>query len=287
VPNALRPSTFQCYDKRQQALIILGVLASCVTGLWGGLTLYRNYKIGDARLNRLEVDMTRVARPVRLLAKALLVDKCIKLHKLKDSITYSTLCKRLPFDEEQDYITDVIDGRILKRVAEIESHGKPLDLKHMTDTIHLSQVSNQQPDDFQAGGAQLRRRHNSTAAGGAHDGSLGTPTDSGTSSSIRQDLSHRPQAAAISQDSHDTAFLKSQSNLAAKPPNAPSSASQLNEVVIQPQHERSQPPPAGPGSSRPPASKHEDRDAAFELKVISTDEAPLLPSDDALGRCKR
>ncbi len=258
--------------------------------------LYINYKIGDARLNRLKVDMTRLARPVRVLAKALLVEKCIKLHKLEVSITYSTLCKKLPFNEEHDFMIDVIGGNfdkilkrdlgdviqgtILKLVSELESHGKPLDLKHMADNIRLSQVRHQQPDNVQPGGAQLRRRHSSTAAGGAHDGSVGTPTNSDASSSIRRDLSRPPLGDIVFQDSHDTTLMKSQSNLAAEPPNAPSSTSQMNEVVIQPQRERSRLPPVGLGSSKPPASKHEDCEAALELDVVSMDETPLLPSND-------
>ena len=207
--------------------------------------LYKQYNIGHQRLTRRGVDLTHVSRPARVLAKALLADKCIRLHKLRDPITYSTLWNSLPYDEEQDRdMGDMIDSRILKLASELEKHGTPLDLKHMVDVIRLSQVSHQQPDDAQTGGAQLRRRQSSAAAGGAHNGS----------SSVKRDPSRPPQAAVISQDSNDTALTSSRSNLAAEPPNSPSSATPLNEVVIQPQRDRSQPPPAGSRSerSRPP-----------------------------------
>ena len=78
-PTVWRPSTFWCYDARQQALIIVGAFAPCVTSLWGGFVLFNKYKLGHQRLTRLGVDLTRVTRPVRALAKALLADKCIKI----------------------------------------------------------------------------------------------------------------------------------------------------------------------------------------------------------------
>jgi hypothetical protein len=254
IPTVWRPSTFSCYDTRQQALIILGAFASCVTSLWGGFVLYKQYNIGHQRLTRRGVDLTRLARPARVLAKALIADKCIRLHKLQEPITYSTLCNSLPFDEEQDRdMGDRICSTILKLASELEKHGTPLDLKHMVDAIRLSQVSHQQPDDTQTGVAQLRRRQSSAVGGGAHNSSAGTPNGPGTSS-VRPDPSRPPQAVVISHDVNDTALASSRSNLAAEPPNSPSSATPLNEVVIQPQRDRSQPPPAGSRSepSRPP-----------------------------------
>jgi hypothetical protein len=273
-PTVWRPSTFWCYDARQQALIIVGAFASCVTSLWGGFVLYNKYKLGHQRLTRLGVDLMRVTRPARVLAKALLADKCIKLHKLKDPITYSTLWNSLPFDEEQDSdIGDVIDSRILKLFSELEKQSTPLGLKHFVDVVRLSKVSHQQPDDAQTGVAQLSRRHSSAAAGGARDGSVGSRNDPGTNSSARRDPLRPRQAVVISQDSHDSAFTSSHANRAAEPPNSSSSAAPLNEVIIQPQRERSRPPPL---SSRAERSRPHPQPLSGEPKLSDASGAPPL-----------
>jgi hypothetical protein len=261
-----RPSTFWCYDVRQQALIIAGSLASCFTSLWGGFLLFKNYKLGQQRLTRLDVDLTRVTRPFRVLATALLADKCIKLHKLKDPITYSTLWNNLPFDEDQDKdIGDMIDDRILKLVSELEKQDTRLDFKHIVDVIRSSQVSHQQPSNTQTSGAQLRRRH---SAGG----SVGTPSDPGASSSITRDPSHPPPAVVITQDPPDCALASSHSDVTVEPANAATPASPLNDVGIQPQRERSRPPLVG---SRAERSRPPPQSASGEPHLST---APSFPS---------
>lgn len=130
----------------------------------------------------------------------------------------------------------------------------------------------------------MRRRQSGAAGVGAQNGSAGTPTNGpGTSSSVKRDPSRPPQAVVISQDSNDSALTSARSNLAAEPPNSSSSTAPLNEVIIQLQRDRGQPPPAGSraerfaslGSSRLPASQLQECDAALELDVVSSTPHPL------------
>ena len=246
-PTVFRPSTFWCYDAKQQALIILGAVASCITSLWGGVALYNKYKLGSERLSRLRVDLARLALPIRVLASVFLVDKMIKLHKLRRAITLKTLWRSLPFDEEQDAdLGDLIADRIERLISELEQRGKPLDLNNLADVIRSSQGSDRQSRAAEARvGQNLHRRRHSSSTTSQDDGAHAeNPADPSTSCDVRtvsKDASHPQRSVVTSQTSHDIG------------------AAPLNEVVVQPQHERSRPPPLGPRvelSKLPPSEPH-------------------------------
>jgi hypothetical protein len=208
-------------------------------------------------------------------------------------ITYSTLWNNLPFDEDQDKdMGDIIDDRILTLVLELEKQGTPLDLKHMVDVIRSSQASHQQPSNTQTSGAQLRRRHSAGS-------SVGTPSDPGASSSIRRDPSRPPPAVVISQDPPDAALTSSHSDLTVEPANAPTPVSPLNEVVIQPQRERSRPPlvdsraersrpPPQPASGEPHLSTAPSftspQSTAVPLNSLASVPSPPRPRSKSRGR---
>lgn len=138
-PNPFRPSTFLCYDSRNQALIIVSAVVSVLTSWWGGVALYKRFKLNKARLIKLGVDVQTAAFATQVLA-SLLVDKTIRLHKLKLPIDFKHLWEDLPVDDNQDKDVDFFIQRwITKRSEELKGRGMRLSLKNLCgDTADVS-----------------------------------------------------------------------------------------------------------------------------------------------------
>jgi hypothetical protein len=148
IPSVWRPSTFWCYEVRDQVTIIAGALISAMTSAYGVLAFYRRFTLGRQRLNALDVDLKHFRKPVEVLATAFLIDKVIKLHKRKDDITIQTLWRDLPFDQDMDKDVDSLIEAKLGKYLEDAHHlieaklGKYLeDVDHLIDArlnIHFS-----------------------------------------------------------------------------------------------------------------------------------------------------
>jgi hypothetical protein len=121
IPSAWRPSTFSCYDIRDQIWIIAGAVFTGVGSLFTASTFYSRYTQGCLRVGKLSVDLTHFAPTVRVVIIAVFIDKVVELHKRKTPITFKSLVTALPFDENMDMdVEQLIDERVSQRVAEIK-----------------------------------------------------------------------------------------------------------------------------------------------------------------------
>ncbi len=150
-PSVWRPSTFWCYEIRDQATIIASALFTAITSIYGGIAFYNRFILGRKRLGELGVDLNHLKKPVEVLATAFLIDKVIRLHKRKDEITVKTLWSDLPFDKDTDKDVDqLIDARIgkltkdmehliyasMNRIcAELQARGEPLNLDNLARSV--------------------------------------------------------------------------------------------------------------------------------------------------------
>ena len=215
VPSIWRPSTFWCNEIRDQASIIVSILFSMLTSLYGGIAFYSRFKLGRQRLSQLGVKLEHLNKMVKIFATAFLIDKVIRLHKLNDEITIATLWRALPFDEDMDKdvptdsdIEKLIETRIEKIFADLElkvDQDQPLDLKSLAAAIRGSLTRLKSPT-VQAAVAQ--------APGGSID------NDTGGSDVTNQSVSATISRAASSPASSER-------------PSSP--VAELNEVVVHPQ----------------------------------------------------
>ena len=140
-PTVFRPSTFWCYDIKNQAAIIAGSLVSVISFLYGVLVFYNANKLNQQRLHQLRVDLKHLTLPIRVLAPVFIADKLIRLHKLRHPIVFKNLWMALPFDENMDKdIEDLIDARIARHIADLENRGEPLNLSTLSHVIRSSQA---------------------------------------------------------------------------------------------------------------------------------------------------
>jgi hypothetical protein len=102
IPTVWRPSTFWCYEVRDQVAIIASALLSVATSLYGGIAFYGRFTLGHQRLSALGVDLKHLKKVVEVVATVFLIDKVIRLHRRKDEITVKTLWRDLPFDQDMD-----------------------------------------------------------------------------------------------------------------------------------------------------------------------------------------
>jgi hypothetical protein len=180
-------------------LIIAGALGSCLTGFGGFFALYDRYKLGLDRLRTIHADLSHLIRPVCILAVIFLVDKMIKLHKRHNAITYTTLWRSLPFDEDHDKdVVELIDDRIDSLVTQLEKRGKPLDLKSMANVIRAAKADHEEGTASQHGHSQLRHRRHGRS--GVSSDSSGTAKNTGAGSQIivQHALRTPPQVAVVS-----------------------------------------------------------------------------------------
>jgi hypothetical protein len=141
-PSVWRPSTFWCYEIRDQVTIITGALVSAITSIYGGIAFYSRFTLGRQRLRALGVELKHLKKPVEVLATAFLIDKVISLHKLKDEVTVKTLWRALPFDEDMDKdvvkvqnVDHLIDARLHRHFAELQARGEPLNLDNLVCSV--------------------------------------------------------------------------------------------------------------------------------------------------------
>jgi hypothetical protein len=176
-PTVWRPSTFWCYEIRDQATIIASALVSVLTSVYGSIAFYGRFILGRKRLGELGVDLNHLKKPVEVLATAFLIDKVIRLHKRKDEITVKTLWSDLPFDKDMDKDVDhLIDARIGKLMkdmelfcAEFQAQGKPLTL----DTLAILFRAQVQADD-----TKVRKQPGGSAADDSGSTDFGNHSDS-------------------------------------------------------------------------------------------------------------
>ena len=124
-PTVWRPSTFWCYEVRDQVTIIAGALISGITSIYGGIAFYGRFTLGRQRLSALGVDLKHLKTVVAVLATAFLIDKVIRLHKRKDEITVRTLWRDLPFDQDmdKDFVAELQtqNAELQTQVAELQT----------------------------------------------------------------------------------------------------------------------------------------------------------------------
>ena len=118
IPSVWRPSTFWCYEVRDQVAIIASALLSVATSVYGGIAFYGRFTLGRQRLSALGVDLKHLKKVVEVFATAFLIDKVIRLHKRKDEITVKTLWRDIPFDQDMD--RDVV-AELQTQVAELQT----------------------------------------------------------------------------------------------------------------------------------------------------------------------
>ena len=118
IPSVWRPSTFWCYEIRDQATIIASALFTAITTIYGGIAFYGRFTLGRQRLSALGVDLKHLKKVVEVFATAFLIDKVIRLHKKKDEITVKTLWRDIPFDQDMD--RDVV-AELQTQVAELQT----------------------------------------------------------------------------------------------------------------------------------------------------------------------
>jgi hypothetical protein len=149
-PTVWRPSTFWCYEIRDQATIIASALFTAITTIYGGIAFYGRFTLGRQRLNALGVDLKHLKKVVEVFATAFLIDKVIRLHKRKDEITVKTLWRDIPFDQDMDrdvvaelqtqvaelktqltQVDNLIDARLDRHFSGLKAQGKPLSLDNL------------------------------------------------------------------------------------------------------------------------------------------------------------
>jgi hypothetical protein len=131
-PTVWRPSTFWCYEIRDQAIIIASALFTAITSIYGGIAFYNRFTVGRQRLSTLGVDLKHLKKVVEVIATAFLIDKVISLHKRKEDITVKTLWRDIPFDKDMDKDVDtLIIARIDRLFTDLQARGDPLSLDNL------------------------------------------------------------------------------------------------------------------------------------------------------------